>query len=70
MEYSNQIKQVGEWLENILSPKELKTIFEHGNRLAEPESKVIISVDITLYELNLLKMGYLPDKRNCFEIGH
>lgn len=62
-----EVKQAGDWLYGILPPKELKKIVEHYGKI-EPSSKVVLSFDITLFELETLRLGRVPESRNCFEI--
>jgi hypothetical protein len=64
---SNDIKSVGNFLMGILPPVELDKIIKASPIF--PESRVVINIKLTLYELNMMKMGYLPDNRNCLEIG-
>lgn len=65
---NTDIGRVGDWLYGILSPIELKKIIEHENRAIEPTDKVVLDIQISLFELEVLRVGHLPDKRNCFEL--
>lgn len=66
---NNDVTKVGNWLWGLLSPKELEKIMEHSKRTIEPSSKVILNLELTLFELEALKdYGHVPDRRNCFEI--
>ena len=64
---SKYTKYVGDWFFNTLSPVELAKILRHSGKI-EPDSKVKLNIEITLYELEILRLGYIPIGRNCFEI--
>jgi hypothetical protein len=65
---SKYTEYVGDWLFNTLSPVELAKILRHSGTI-EPDSKVLLNIEITLFELEVLRLGYIPTGRNCFEIG-
>ncbi len=62
------VKGVGDWLYETLSPIELKKIIEHESRAIEPADEVILDIHISLFELEALRLGHIPEKRNCFEL--
>ena len=62
------VGKVGDWLYGTLSPVELKKIIEHECKAVESADKVVLSVQISLFELEVLRLGHIPDKRNCFEL--
>ena len=63
---SKDVEKVGDWLYNTLSSVELKKIIVHEMRVFEPASKVILSVEISLFELRALRLGEVPKARNYF----
>jgi hypothetical protein len=65
---SKNVALVGQWLHDILPPNELLKLMEHYKRVAEPDTKVTLTFEINLFELETLKMGYIPKSRNCLEI--
>jgi hypothetical protein len=66
---NKDIKTVGDWLWHLLSPVELSKILQNKHAVIEPSSKVVLNIQITLWELEQLHdFGHLPESRNCFEI--
>jgi len=62
------VKEVGDWLYGTLSPIELKKIMEHEDRAIEPADGVKLDIQMSLFELEALRLGHIPEKRNCFEL--
>jgi len=60
---SNNIAAVGAWLHGILPPRELRRIIEHERRSVSPASDLFLHLEISLYELQRLQVGCMPDAR-------